>query len=85
VDARRQLAARGNRKDEGCSLVESGYLSVAVVTLHLARQARCAEFQAVASLLDLVEDLLGRFIGYLRAAYIAKDERRAPEHLPLLG
>jgi hypothetical protein len=73
--ARRQLAARGNRKDESGSLVESGYLPVTVVTLHLPRQTRCAEFEAVAALLDLVENFLGRLIGYLRAAYIAKNER----------
>jgi hypothetical protein len=63
--------------------VESGYLPVAVVTLHLSRETRCAEFQTVAALLDLVENLFGRLIGYLRAAYIAKDERRASEHLSL--
>jgi hypothetical protein len=63
--------------------VESGYLPVAVVTLHLASQTRCAEFQTVAALLHLVENFLGRLIGYLSTAYIAKDECRASEHLSL--
>src|ERR687895_1597885 len=80
---RKVVDGRQANNDRG-PLTEARYSAMAVVALHLRVETRWTQLQAVANLVDLIEDLLGRLIWDRPPTRVAKDHRAVSLHIEAL-